>query len=286
MPLHKISDFDAEYHSTVQGGDIKGRGVHSQGNGEKIGSVSDILVDDQGKFRYLIVDLGLWIFGKKVLLPIGRTRTDSSANQILVSMTKEQAENLPEYKEGMPLDYDYEEQVRGVHRTRPLDAASTAVGNVTSPSYNRDTYNYEQDRDLYDVSDHEDQTFKLYEERLVANKQRQKTGEVTIGKHVETDTARVAVPLEKERVIIERVTPTNAGQAVAPGTANFREGEVARLEIHEEVPDIRKEAFVREEVRVTKVVDQETVEAQETIRREELDVNTDGRPVIDRPNSI
>ncbi|MDF5715715.1 MAG: DUF2382 domain-containing protein [Rhizonema sp. NSF051] len=286
MPLHKISDFDAEYHTTVQGEDIKGMNVHSQGNGEKIGSVSDILVDEQGKFRYLIVDLGLWIFGKKVLLPIGRTRTDSGANQILVNMTKEQAENLPEYKEGMPLDYDYEEQVRGVHRTRPLDAASTAVGNVTSPTYNRDTYNYEQDRDLYDVSDHEDQTFKLYEERLVANKQRQKTGEVKIGKHVETDTARVAVPLEKERVIIERVTPTDAGQAVAPGVANFREGEVARLEIHEEVPDIRKEAFVREEVRVTKVTEQETVEAQETIRREELDVNTDGRPVIDKPNSI
>lgn len=286
MSLHKISDFDTEYQSSIQGQDIKGMSVHSQGNGDKIGTVSEILLDDQGKFRYLIVDLGLWIFGKKVLLPIGRTRTDSGANRVLVSMTKEQAENLPEYKEGMPLDYDYEEQVRGVHRTTPVDAASTAVGSTTPATYNRDTYNYDQDRDLYDVSDHEDQTFKLYEERLVANKLRQKTGEVTIGKHVETDTARVAVPLDKERVIVERVTPKDAGQAVAPGVANFREGEVARVEIHEEVPDIRKEAFVREEVRVTKVVDHETVEAQETIRREELDVNNDGRSVIDKPNRI
>ena len=286
MPLHKISDFDAEYHTSVQGEDIKGMGVHSQGNAEKIGTVSDILVDEQGKFRYLIVDLGLWIFGKKVLLPIGRTRTDSSANRILVSMTKEQAENLPEYKEGMPLDYDYEEQVRGVHRATPLDAASTAVGSATPATYNRDTYNYEQDRDLYDVSNHEDQTFKLYEERLVANKHRQKAGEVTIGKHVETDTVRVAVPLDKERVIVERVTPKDAGQAVAPGVANFREGEVAHMDIYEEVPDITKEAFVREEVRVKKVVDHETVEAQETIRREELDVNTDGLPVVDKDNSI
>ncbi len=37
---------------------------------------------------------------------------------------------------------------------------------------------------------------------------------------------------------------------------------------------------MREEVRVRKVVEQDTVEAQETIRREELDVNTDGNPVV------
>lgn len=269
MSLHKISDFDADYHNSIQGNDIKGMSVYSKANGEKIGTVSDILVDDQGKFRYLIVDLGLWIFGKKVLLPIGRTNTDFNANRILVDMIKEQAENLPEYKEGMPLDYDYEERVRGVHRT--------SAGTTTPVTYNRDSYSYDQDRDLYDASAHEDQTFRLYEERLIANKQRQKAGEVTIGKRVETDTARVAVPLEKERIVIERTTPTDAGQAVAPGVANFRDGEVARIEIHEEVPDIRKEAFVSEEVRVKKVVTQETHEAQDTIRREELDVNTDGR---------
>jgi len=83
------------------------------------------------------------------------------------------------------------------------------------------------------------------------------------------------VPIEKERVVVERVTPADAGRAVAP--VNFGEGEVARIETYEETPDIHKEAFVREEVKVKKVVDQETVEAQETLRREELDVDTEGR---------
>jgi len=36
-------------------------------------------------------------------------------------------------------------------------------------------------------------------------------------------------------------------------------------EIYEEKPEIHKEAFVREEVRVKKVVEQDTVEAQETL---------------------
>lgn len=42
-----------------------------------------------------------------------------------------------------------------------------------------------------------------------------------------------------------------------------------------------KEAFVREEIRVKKVVEQDTVEAQDTIRREELDVHTAGKLRVD-----
>ena len=286
MALVKVADFDPDYTEAFDGKDIKGMGVYNQGTDEKIGTVSDALVDEQGNFRYLVVDLGLWILGKKVLLPVGRARFDYNSSRVyVVGMTKEQAKDLPEFSDRMALDYDYEEQVRGVYRTQDA-ASSTATSSMaavpSNPTYNRDTYTYEQDASLYDLNAHNDQTIKLYQERLVANKTRTKTGEVTIGKHVETETARVSVPIQKERVVIERVTPQDAGRAVDPGSVNFGEGEVARMEIYSETADIHKEAFVREEVRVNKVVDQETVEAQETIRREELDVNTDGRPVVDR----
>jgi stress response protein YsnF len=59
-------------------------------------------------------------------------------------------------------------------------------------------------------------------------------------------------------------------------------GEVARVELHEETPEIRKETVVREEVRVKKVVDRDTVEAQETVRREELDINAPNLPIEER----
>ena len=45
------------------------------------------------------------------------------------------------------------------------------------------------------------------------------------------------------------------------------------MDVYEENADIRKEAVVREEVKVKKVVEEDTVEAQENLRREELDVN-------------
>ncbi|AFY58832.1 conserved domain protein, TIGR02271+C111 [Rivularia sp. PCC 7116] len=122
---------------------------------------------------------------------------------------------------------------------------------------------------------------KLYEERLVADKERHKAGEVSVGKKVETETAKVAVPIEKERVVIERTTPTNQ-EVVAPGSVDFSGNEVARMDIYEESADINKEAFVREEVKVHKEVERETVEAQETLRREELDIDVDGNPVINK----
>jgi uncharacterized protein (TIGR02271 family) len=291
MVLYKLEDFEPNYRETFEGQDINGLGVYTQGTDEKIGTVSDVLVDEEGHFRYLVVDLGFWIFGKKVLLPIGRARIDYNIDRVYtIGLTKEQAEDLPEFNERQTLDYDYEERVRGVYR-QPTDynlpvEASAPVEPLapldTTPTYARDNYTYERDPSLYELNEQDHQTLRLYEERLIASKRRQKTGEVSIGKRVETDTARIAVPVERERVVIERVTPADAGTAVSGREADFREGEVARIELHEETPDVRKEAFLREEVRVRKVVDQDTVETQETVRREELDVNSGNLPIEER----
>ncbi|MDZ8262308.1 DUF2382 domain-containing protein [Nostoc sp. ChiQUE01b] len=301
MVLYKLEDFEPSYKDSFDGHDIKGLGVYTQGTDEKVGTISDVLVDEEGHFRYLVVDLGFWIFGKKVLLPIGRARIDYNVDRVYtVGLTREQAEDLPEFNERQTLDYDYEERVRGVYRQPtdynlgveaatpldplagldPLGSPVTPLG--TTPTYARDSYTYENEPALYGLNEQDHQTLRLYEERLIASKRRQKTGEVTIGKHVETDTARIAVPVERERVVIERVTPVDAGTAVSGYEADFREGEVARIEIHEETADVRKEAFLREEVRVRKVVDQDTVETQETVRREELDVNSGNLPIEER----
>lgn len=280
MPLYKLQDFDPNYQETLGGDDVKGMDLYTQG-GEKIGSVSDALVDPEGRFRYLVIDTGFGGMGKKILLPIGLSHIDYNARRVAVDgLSKAQVENLPEYNDRMTVDYDYEEQVRGVYRPMTSTAGSTTA------NYDRDTYNYQQDSALYDLNEQNHQIIKLYEERLITSKTRVKTGEVAVGKHIETETARVSVPIEKERVIIERVTPTDAGSVVAAGEVNFQEGEVARIEVYEETPNIQKEAFVREEVRVKKVVEQDTVETQETIRREELDVNTDGNPVINQADPL
>jgi uncharacterized protein (TIGR02271 family) len=308
MALYKIKDYDPDYIKHMNDRDVKGLDVYV--GTEKIGSVNDLMVDEQGQFRYVVVDTGSWLGGKKVLLPIGRARIDYGGNRIYAdNLTKAQAEALPEFTEELRIDYDHEEQVRGVYRsersTQPrstatvssVGASSTDRASVTTPSepmlaledeyaevegayvYDRNTYRHEQEPDLYKVDEQNHPNFKLYEERLVTSKTRQKTGETVISKRVETETAQASVPVEKERVVIEHV-PGTPGTAVPPGVATFQEGEVSRVEVYEEVPEFHKEAFVREEVRVNKVVEKENAIVQDTIRREELDVDTHGNPVV------
>lgn len=275
MALVKIKDYYPDYSDTFGNDDIKNFDVYA-GRDDKIGSVDDILVDEtSGRFRYLIVNTGIGGLGKSVLLPIGRATIDYDDRRIYAQgLTKEQVENLPKFSDDLKIDHDYEEQVRGVYR--PTTATSATATAPNSGTYDRNTYDYDREPALYGMNEQDHQTLRLYEERLIANKHRQKTGEVVVGKRVETEAARVSVPVEKERVVIERTTPDNI-RPVDPNNVDFHEGEVARMEVYEESPDIRKEAFVREEVNVRKVVDRDTVDAEERLRREELDIDT-GNP--------
>lgn len=281
MALQRIEEFYPNYREEIfAGDDIKGFDVYAGDSDEKIGSIYDALVDETGRFRYLVIDTGIWIFGKKVLLPIGSARFDYGARRVYATglFSKEQAEQLPAYNELEPVDYDREEQVRDVYRGTTAPETASAL---STPNYDSSNYNYDLDRPLYETNEQNHQTLKLYEERLIANKNRAKTGEVAVGKRVETEIARASVPIEKERVVIERVTPVEAGRVVSVGAVDFQSGEVARMEVYEETADIHKEAYVREEVSVRKEVVRSTVDGEETLRREELDVQTDGTPVVD-----
>lgn len=289
MALQKIEEFYPNYKEEIfAGDDIKGFDVYAGDSDEKVGTVYDALVDETGRFRYLVVDTGIWIFGKKVLLPIGSARFDYGTRRVHATglRSKAQAEQLPAYNESEPVDYDGEEKVRGVYRNQDTAASIPAASTATPASYDRSNYSYDIDRPLYETNEQNHQNLKLYEERLVANKNRAKTGEVAVGKRVETETARASVPIEKERVVIERVTPVEAGRVVSVGEADFQSGEVARMEVYEETADIHKEAYVREEVKVRKEVVRSTVDAEETLRREELDIKTDGTPVVDDKKAI
>lgn len=294
MALHKIKDFYPDDIDDER--DVKGLDLYAQD--EKIGAVDDVLVDDEGQFRYLILKTGGWLSGKKVMFPIGRARIDNHHSRVYADyLTKEQVEALPEFTDNMMVDYDHEERVRGVYRSASPNMQQTApaangvgyAGVASAPptrnteplldlevgyaGYDRDTYTYAQEPDLYSLNQQNNPSLKLYEERLIATKTRQKTGEAVISKRVETETETASIAVDKERIVVEHI-PTISGTAVAPGEANFQAGEVARMDVYTEVPEFHKEAFVREEVRVSKVVDQETATAEEQLRREELDVDT------------
>jgi uncharacterized protein (TIGR02271 family) len=349
MAFHKIADVDPNYRFSDR--DMMGFNIYS--NGEIIGSVDDILVDEQGKPCYIVMFTGRFLSGKRVLLPYELAQVSMNDRHISVNgLGHEQIEALPAYDHGKHVnEQEYESQVEQVYRplmsradnaTVDVDSTTTAdidtttahdmgtvntieqsavVDDITTSDMNMTTARSTGNVDTVDsmeppstfidnrtvadidmtptqdigtaslidqasavVSDVpvDGQNIELYEERVVADKGREKTGEVAIGKRVETESAKASVDLEKERIVVEAVTPTDIETSVTPGSGAFQDGEIARMEAYEETPDIHKEAFVREQVNVRKEVEQDVVEADEQIRREELDLRTEGQPLLEK----
>ncbi len=156
MALYKVDEYYADYQALFDGNDILNFDVYGQGN-DKVGSVKNALVDEDGNFRYFIVDTGFWVFGKKVLLPVGMTRIDFDDKRVYAEgLTKKQVEDLPEFSEDLALDRDYEERVRGVYRPSIATPTSSAV-------YDTTTYNYTQEPYFYEMNE---PNLRMYEERL------------------------------------------------------------------------------------------------------------------------
>lgn len=309
MPLFKSHERYSDSQTAVDDHDISGAEVYVRPTrdreSEKVGSVYTVLVDECDRLRYLVLATDHWAAGKKVLLPIGRCTDDPEHNRIYVAgLTKAQIADLPNYHDTQVIDQDYEGQVRTAYlaaaaeRSAPVESEvavesatttrhhirqppATVVGadrTMVAPSEPANAASPGADGDLYTVGT-DQHRLKLYEERLVAAKRRQKTGEVTVTKQVETQPADAAVPVRKERIVIEIEAVDGATQVNLPDR-HLQAGEAAQMDVYQEAATFRKEPVVRQAVTIRKEVD-ETVERQTAqLRRETLDIHQTGSPEV------
>ncbi|MCM2416992.1 PRC-barrel domain containing protein [Streptomyces sp. RKAG293] len=77
---------------------------------------------DEVGAAYLVVDTGVWIFGKSVLLPAGTvSRVDHENRTVFVARSKGEIKDAPEFdKDKHPGDAGYHQQVGGYYGS-PLD---------------------------------------------------------------------------------------------------------------------------------------------------------------------
>ncbi|MCX5009284.1 PRC-barrel domain-containing protein [Streptomyces sp. NBC_00638] len=68
---------------------------------------------DEVNSAYLVVDIGVWIFGRHVLLPAGTVqRVDQEERKVYVALTKDQIKDSPEFDKDKHVgDAGYHEQV-------------------------------------------------------------------------------------------------------------------------------------------------------------------------------
>ena len=125
-----------------------------------------------------------------------------------------------------------------------------------------------------------EQSIQLYEERLVTQKQRVKTGEVKISKKTITETTDTDIPITREKVIIEIESIYSGQTRVDFGNAEVAADGTVRMGIYEEQVEVCQRVVPHQNISVRKETVQDTVQTQQIVRREELDVRTEGDPEV------
>ena len=98
------------------------KGFAIEASDGRIGTVADFLFDDASwRVRWLVVDCGTWLTGRKVLIhPSAISRADLEQQRFLVSLTKAQVEKSPELAEDQPVSQQMENQLYTYYGWDPL----------------------------------------------------------------------------------------------------------------------------------------------------------------------
>lgn len=115
-------------------------------------------------------------------------------------------------------------------------------------------------------------TVQAREEQLRVNKTPVETGEVKVRKEVHTEHKTIDVPVAREEVVIER-RPASGQPASASGLGA---GQEIRIPVREEEVNVEKQAVVKEEVSVGKRQVKDSKRVDETLRKEEIKIDTEG----------
>jgi uncharacterized protein (TIGR02271 family) len=260
-------------------------------NGEKIGKVDDLFVDESDQPEYIGVKMGL-LGMSSTLIPWQLATEDEASRRIEVSVDKETAKNGPAFDDDQEITPEYENEVYsyyGISRSSGSEGSgsygsyyseeSTEVGTVGPGMSMGDTETGEfREHALTDegvnqsrgddLEDEDELRVQRTEEELKAGTREREAGALNLRKRVRTDREQIEVPTRHEEVSVERV-PVSEGTATE---AHIGEDEVS-IPVTEEEVVVEKRPVAKEEIRVRKDVVEDTEVVEEDVRREEIEVD-------------
>ncbi len=219
-------------------------------NGEKIGKVDDLFVDENDQPEYLGVKMG-FLGTKSTLIPWEIASADEEGHRIEVLVEKGKAKDGPAFDDDREITPEYENEVRSYYGLQSLEA-----------SEQQGAYG-----EYYGESDEDELRVQRTEEELRAGTREREAGALRVRKRVRTDREQLRVPKRHEEVHVERV-PVEGREA---SEAEIGEVEV-NMPVTEEEVVVEKRPVVKEEIRVRKDVVAEEEVVEEDVRREEVDV--------------
>ncbi len=105
-----MSRTDAKAHDTwMQSHELsylKGKNIKDT-KGDKIGSIKDFVIDDQGRIQFAVVSAK----GKDVAVPFEALQASADGKSFTLNTTKDQLANAPEFNKKTVVDHSYTESV-------------------------------------------------------------------------------------------------------------------------------------------------------------------------------
>ncbi|CAN5580468.1 hypothetical protein BH24ACT22_BH24ACT22_19510 [soil metagenome] len=238
-------------------------------DGEKIGKVDDLFVDESDTPEYIGVKMGL-LGLNSTLIPMEACRVDESGQTITVSAEKSQVQDGPDFDDDEAISPDFERRVRSHYGLEGHDGESDRSG--------YGAYYSDDDDDVSETSersgttgatgtDDDELRVQRTEEELRAGTREREAGGVNVRKRVRTDKEQVTVPTKREEVSVERV-PVDEEST----DAEIGDDEISVPVVEEEVV-AEKKAVVKEELRVKKDVVEDEEVVEEDVRKEEIDID-------------
>jgi uncharacterized protein (TIGR02271 family) len=245
---------------------LRGQDLYGS-DGEKLGKIEEIYLDtDTNQPEWALVTTGL--FGtKQSFVPLsGMSQQGGTAT---VPYDKATVKDAPNVDPDGRLSEQEEEQLYR-HYGRDYGSAGT-----TSTGDDRDF----SDRDTvgHDVSGPTtDDAMTRSEEELRVGTTEREAGRARLRKYVVEDEVTQRVPVKREEVRIERepITDANRGDALEGPAISEEEHEVV---LHEEEVVAEKRAVPKERIRMDKETHTEEEQVSETLRKEQVDVDGEGR---------
>jgi uncharacterized protein (TIGR02271 family) len=258
-------------------------------NGEKIGQVDDLSVDENDQPEYLGVKIG-FLGTKSTLIPFSIATVRDDQGIIEVSQPKSTVKNGPAFDDDREITPEFENEVYayyGLQQTSGTEERGSYADYSSSSSgdsgevgpgmregdtesgefvgHSEDDEGVAQTRGS-DLEDQDELRVQRTEEELAAGTREREAGAMRVRKRVRTDREQIEVPTRREEVSVERVPVS--GEATE---AEIGEDEVV-VPVTEEEAVVGKRAVAKEEVRIKKDVVEDTEVVEEDVRREEIDV--------------
>ena len=262
-------------------------------DGDKLGKVGQVYLDDQtGRPEWATVSTGL--FGtSESFIPLADA--DVSGGTLRVPYDKAKVKGAPrvDAEQGhlSPAEEDELYRYYGIGTgvgTQTAGHTDTTTGTAGYTDTTTGTAGYaETDTNRHGTVGHDtsgpttDNAMTRSEEQLRVGTQQVEAGRARLRKYVVTENVTTTVPVSHEEVRIERepITDANVGNALDGPAISEEEHEVV---LHAERPVVAKEAVPVERVRLDTqtVTEQETV--TDTVRKEQIEADTDGVTDINR----